>query len=263
MSQGRWEEAIQAFTAALRQEPNNATLHANLGMCYYFHGDSAAAIPELQAAVKLDSTRIEAQHGLGLALADRGDFAGASAAFRVSSKQHPAANYNLGNALEQQGDRDGAAAAYTQYLTASPPSPDTQALSNAIQQHHFPTPAAGTAQEHMQQGQARLEKNEANGAIAAFLSALRLKPNSVEASNGLGLAFRAAGNLEEAIAAYQNALRLNNKFSLTYRNIGQAFEEKGERSAAAQAYDRYLLIAPGAPDAATIRDKVAALRGGQ
>lgn len=263
MSQGRWEEAIQAFTAALRTEPNNAAVHANLGMAYYFHDDSASAISELQAAVQLDKTRIDALHGLGLALADRGDLDGAIAAFRVSSQEHPAAYYNLGNALEQKKDQDGAIAAYTQYLTSSPPSPETVALGDAIRQHRFPTPAAGTAQDHLQQGQSLLAKNDAAGAVAAFLSALRLKPNSVEASNNLGLAFRATGNLDEAIAAYQNALRLNSKFSAAYRNIGQAFEEKGDRSAAAQAYDRYLLIAPGATDAAEVRTKIAKLRGGQ
>src|SRR5260221_1954728 len=54
MSQGRWEEAIHTFTVALRTAPNNAALHSNLGMAYYFHGDSASAIPELQTAVHLD-----------------------------------------------------------------------------------------------------------------------------------------------------------------------------------------------------------------
>jgi tetratricopeptide (TPR) repeat protein len=263
MSQGRWEEAIQTFTAALRIEPNNAALHSNLGMAYYFHGDSAAAIPELQAAVRLDQARVDALHGLGLALADRGDFEGAIAAFRVSSREHPAAYYNLGNALEQRDHRKEATAAYIRYLASSPAAPEAKALSDALRQNHFPTPAAGTAQEHLQRGQSLLEKNDADGAVAAFLAALRLKPNSVEASNGLGLAFRAAGNLDEAIAAYQNTLRLNSKFSVAYRNLGQAFEEKGDRSAAAQAYDRYLLIAPGASDAAAIRDKIATLRSGR
>ena len=260
---GRWEEAINAFLTALQTDPNRAEVHANLGMAYYFNNDSAAAIPEFQTAIQLDQTRIDARHGLGLALYDRGDLDSAIAAFRIASQQNPAAYYNLGNALEQRNDREGAVAAYTQYLASAPPSPETKALSEALQQKRFPTPAAGTAQEHWRQGETLLTKNDATGAMAAFFSALKLKPNYVEASNSLGSAFRAAGNLEEAIAAYQNTLRLNAKFSAAYRNLGQAFEEKGERSAAAQAYDRYLLIAPGASDAAEIRDKIAKLRGGR
>jgi tetratricopeptide (TPR) repeat protein len=263
LSQGRWEEAIKEFSAALHTDPNRAEVHANLGMAYYFNSDSAAAIPEFRTAIQLDQKRIDARHGLGLALYDRGDLDGAITAFRIASQQNPAAYYNLGNALEQKNDREGAVAAYTQYLTSSPPSPETKALSEALQQKRFPTPAAGTAQEHWRQGETFLTKHDATGAMAAFFSALKLKPNYVEASNSLGLAFRAAGNLEEAIAAYQNALRLNVKFSAAYRNLGQAFEEKGDRSAAAQAYDRYLLIAPGTSDAAEIRDKIAKLRGGR
>jgi tetratricopeptide (TPR) repeat protein len=126
----------------------------------------------------------------------------------------------------------------------------------------FPTPAAGTPQELLQRGHDLIEKKDAPRAVAAFLAALRLKPNSPEASNGLGLAFRAGGNLEEAIAAYHMALRLDPKFGAVHRNLAQAFEEKGERLLAAQAYDRYLLLVPGAGDAAEVRAKIAQLRNG-
>jgi tetratricopeptide (TPR) repeat protein len=263
LSQGRWEEAIKAFGAALRIDPSRAEVRASLGMAYYFKGDSDAAVPEFQAALRLNQERIDATHGLGLALYDKGDFDGAIAAFRSSSRQNPVAYYNLGNALEHKGDRAAALEAYKQYVDAAPPSPDTAALDEAIRQNAFPTPAGGTAQDHVRHGQARLDQKDAAGAIASFLSALRLKPNSAEASNALGLAFRGAGNLDEAIAAYQMTIRLDAKFSIAYRNLAQAFEEKGDRSAAAQGYDRYLLLAPGAADAAAIREKIAKLRSGQ
>jgi tetratricopeptide (TPR) repeat protein len=263
LSQGRWEEAIKELRAALQNEPNRPETHTNLGMAYYFSGDSAAAIPEFQAALRLEPTRVDARHGLGLALYDRGDFDGAISAFRSSSQQNPVAYYNLGNALEQIGDRTGAIEAYKQYLASTRPSPDADRLNNAIRENTFPTLASGTAQDHFQRGQAFLEKKDAEAAIFAFLSALRLKPNYADASNHLGLAFRAAGNLEEAIAAYQTTIHLDMKFSAAHRNLAQAFEEKGDRSAAALGYDRYLLLAPGASDAAEIREKIAKLRGGQ
>ena len=263
LSQGRWADAIKEFRAALQTDPNRSETHANLGMAYYFNGESAAAIPEFQEALRLESTRIDALHGLGLALYDRGDFAGAITAFRSSSQQNPAAYYNLGNALEHTGDRTGASEAYKQYLAAARPSPDADRLNAAVRDNTFPTPASGTAREHFRRGQAFLEKKDADGAIFAFLSALRLKPSDVDASNHLGLAFRAAGNLDDAIAAYQTAIRLNPKFGAAHRNLAQAFEEKGDRSAAALGYDRYLLLTPDASDAAEIREKIAKLRAGQ
>lgn len=263
LSQGQWAEAIKELTIAMTREPNRSDLHASLGMAHYFKGDSAAAVPEFQTAIKLEPERPDALHGLGLALYDRGDFAAAANAFLASSKQNAAASYNLGNALERQGDREGAVAAYKQYLAAVPPSPETAVLNEALQKQTFPTPAAGTAQEHFQRGQARLDEKDGVKAIAAFFAALRLKPNYAEASNGLGLAFRAAGNLDEAIAAYQTAIRLNIRYSPAYRNLAQAFEEKGDRSAAVQGYARYLLITPGASDAAEIRERLERLRSGQ
>lgn len=263
LSQGQWDEAIKEFRASLQVEPNRPDTHANLGMAYYFNGDSASAIPEFQEALRLEQNRVDALHGLGLALYDRGDFAGAITAFRSSSQQNPVAYYNLGNALEQEGEYSEAIEAYKQYVASTPPSPETALLETAVRQHVFPTSAAGTAPDHFRRGQSLLEKKDATGAISAFLMALRLKPNYVDASNYLGLAFRAAGNLEEAIAAYQTAIRLDARFSPAYRNLAQAFEEKGDRSAAAMGYDRYLLLAPGATDAAEIRAKIAKLRRGQ
>ena len=262
-SQSKWEEAIKELGAALKLAPDRADVHAHLGMAYYFKGNSAAAAVEFQAALRVEPERLDAVHGLGLALYDKGDLPGAVAAFRLSSRQNPTAYYNLGNALEQKGDYGGAAEAYKNYIAARPQAPEAAALSAAISQGYDPTPAAGTAQEHFQRAQGLLEKNEAAGAVNEFLSALRLKPNYAEASNGLGQAFRARGDLEEAIAGYQMALHLDAKFGAAHRNLAQAFEEKGDRLLAAQAYDRYLLLVPGAPDASEVRAAIARLRGGK
>ena len=76
----------------------------------------------------------------------------------------------------------------------------------------------------------------------------------------LGQAFRMQGKLSEAMGGYMMALRLDPNFGAVHRNLGQAFEETGNPQAAAQAYDRYLVLVPGADDAAEIRDKIAVLR---
>jgi tetratricopeptide (TPR) repeat protein len=93
LSQGRWDEAIKALSLAVQREPNQAATRANLGMAYYFKGDSKTAAPEFQAALRIDQDRIDAMHGLGLALYDQGDLAGAIAAFQTSSRQNPTAYY--------------------------------------------------------------------------------------------------------------------------------------------------------------------------
>lgn len=262
LSQGHWEGAMQELRAALRLDPDHVGAQANLGMALYFTGNMQAAISAFQATLQIDPQRVDAAHGLGLALYEEGDLDGAVAAFRTASRLNPTAYYNLGNALERRGDHAEALEAYRSYLAAVPQSPETLALQAAVNRGTRPTPAAGTAQEHFQRGERLLEEKDAARAVTAFLAALRLKPSSVEACNGLGQAFRLKGDLDEAIAGYQMALRLDPKFGAAHRNLGQAFEEKGEFALAARAYDRYLLLVPGAEDAAEVRDKIARLRRG-
>lgn len=260
VSEGKWDDAIKELSAVVQLDPKRADAYASLGTAYYFKGNAAAAVPAFRAALQLSPTRVDAAHGLGLALYDMRDFNGALAAFRVASQLNPIANYNLGNVLEQKSDKAEALDAYKRYLAAAPDAPDAALLGAAVQAGTLPTPAGGTAKEHFQRGQALLGSKDGKRAQVEFLAALRLKPNYVEACNGLGLAFRAAGELEQAIGGYQMALHLDPKFSVAYRNLAQAFEEQGNIPQAAQFYDRYLLIAPGAADAAQIRDKIAQLR---
>ena len=213
--------------------------------------------------IAVRAERVGAVHGLGLALYEKGDLDGAIEAFRASSRLNPAAYYNLGNTLEQQGDRAGAIEAYKNYLAAKPQTPGAAALGNAVSKSTGLTPAAGTAREHFRRGQELLDKKDSSEAVIEFLAAMHLKPSYIEASNGLGMAFRLSGKLDEAIAAYQTAIYLDSKFAAAYRNLAQAFEEKGDFAQAALAYDGYLLLVPGAPDAARVRDKIAQLRRGQ
>lgn len=260
VSEGRWDEAIKELTAVTQLDAKRADAYASLGTAYYFKGNATAAVPAFRAALQLSPTRVDAAHGLGLALYETRDLDGALAAFRTASQLNPIANYNLGNILEQKGDKAGALQAYKQYLAAAPEAPDAVALNAAVQKATLPTPAGGTAKDHFQRGQTFLNSKDGKRAQVELLAALRLKPNYVEACNALGLAFRATGDMEQAIGGYQMAIHLDPKFGVAYRNLAQAFEETGDLPKAAQFYDQYLLVAPGAADAAQIRDKIAQLR---
>ena len=260
LSRGRWEAAVEAYARALRIDPQLVEAQTNMGMAYYFHRKIPAAVSALQRALDLQPDRVDAAHSLGLALYDQGDLDGAIAAFRRATRLNAQAYYNLGNALERRGDREGAREAYRRYLEATPASDETAALRQALESGTTPTPAAGSAQDHFRRGTRLLARRDGPGAAAAFLIAMRLKPNYVEACNMLGQAFRMAGRLSEAMGGYMMALRLDPNFGAVHRNLGQAFEETGNLRAAAQAYDRYLVLVPGADDAAGIRDKIAVLR---
>ena len=260
MSRGHWEAAVEAYTKALRTDPRLVEAQTNMGMAHYFHRNIPAAVSALEQALEMQPDRIDAAHGLGLALYDGGDLDGAIEAFRTATRLNAQAYYNLGNALEQRGDIEGARDAYRHYLETHPSGAEAAVLRKALESGASPTPAAGSAQDHFQRGVDLLARNDAAAAGSAFLTAMRLKPNYVEACNMLGQAFRLQGKLSEAMGGYMMALRLDPNFGVVHRNLGQAFEETGNPQAAAQAYDRYLVLVPGADDAAEIRDKIAVLR---
>ena len=183
MSRGHWEAAVGAYTKALRIDPELVEAQTNMGMAHYFHRNIPAAVGALEQALDMQPDRIDAAHGLGLALYDGGDLDGAIEAFRKATRLNAQAYYNLGNALEQRGDIEGARDAYRHYLATQPSGAEAAALLQALESGSSPTPAAGSAQDHFQRGVDLLAQNDAAAAGSAFLTAMRLKPNYVEACN--------------------------------------------------------------------------------
>jgi len=66
----------------------------------------------------------------------------------------------------------------------------------------------------------------------------------------------AVGNTSAALAAYKQAQRANPSYAPTYRGLGNLYEKAGNSAAARAAYQRYLALAPRAPDAEAIRKKL-------
>jgi len=72
-AQGRPTEAMQPFQAALKQDPQNPTVHYNLGITLAATGDTLRATSELQSAVRLRPNMVQAYRFLGLLATRRGD----------------------------------------------------------------------------------------------------------------------------------------------------------------------------------------------
>ncbi|WP_300455222.1 M48 family metallopeptidase [Accumulibacter sp.] len=68
------------------------------------------------------------------------------------------------------------------------------------------------------------------------------------------------GDLELALADYRRASQSTDPPAQAFRGIGLASRQLGQQADAVEALDRYLALAPNAPDAALIRTYVAELR---
>ncbi len=79
--QGKYLEAIGAFQAAIKSAPKAAHLYSNMGYAYYLHGQYAESVKALEQATALDPNNKRALNNLGLAYAKAGNTLGSALAF--------------------------------------------------------------------------------------------------------------------------------------------------------------------------------------
>jgi hypothetical protein len=84
------------------------------------------------------------------------------------------------------------------------------------------------------------------------------KPNAVELTKQ-GLNAMVRGDSKTALQLYKQAQRANPSYAPAWRQAGLLHEKMGDRGAAKAAFQRYLILAPNASDAASIRARIGAL----
>jgi len=93
-------------------------------------------------------------------------------------------------------------------------------------------------------GHAYHKEGHIDEAIKAYLAALRLNPNYVDAYNNLGVAYADQRQWDMAIKAYRTALRLNPDLPEAYNNLGIAYAKQGQWDIAIKAYLTALRLNP-------------------
>ena len=122
-AEGRPEEAMAHYRAAIAAKPDDAFARNNLGRTLASLGRMDEAIATLDEAVRLEPGNAEAWSNLGNALAARGRHDDARAAYQRAIAARPAyadPYGNLGNVLLLTGRRDEAIAAYRRAVELDP-----------------------------------------------------------------------------------------------------------------------------------------------
>jgi len=110
---------IQQLLTALRDNPDSAPLHNELGQLLVAKGFPNDAEREFERAINEDGDFYPAWYNLGLVRASRDDYTGASRAFRRTQslkKGHPEALFQLGLIEEKRGDTEQAIAYYAKAI---------------------------------------------------------------------------------------------------------------------------------------------------
>jgi serine/threonine-protein kinase len=268
--------------------------------------DKAARLTGLRAlarTAKFDELGAISVQLLGNGLSDAGDGALAESVLRTGLERHPGdvwVNHSLAKVLENQSRRDEAIRFYTAARSIRPET--AHELAHALEKRGDSDEAIAVFRDlrrlrpgnsrHLgclgkalsQKGLSREADEILEAAVAAWRSAVRLKPDCAEAHQGLGAvlcdgkhdyegaeaefrevirlnpdyagahcdlgnALKAQGNLQEAIAEYRAATRLEPDFAVAHANLGVALDLQGKVSDAVAAYREAIRLKPDLAEA--------------
>ena len=116
---GQFREATEIYRVLLKDDPDDATLHFNLGNALYGCGECENAARHFRRAVSLDDDYPEAWNNLGSVLTELGETDGAVEGFQQALRVRPDyadAHYNLADVLDQAGRYDEARPHWMLYL---------------------------------------------------------------------------------------------------------------------------------------------------
>jgi Flp pilus assembly protein TadD len=204
-----WESSERLFERALQVSGESEFLHYNLGVVLARQGRGEEAIAHYRAALRADPSLVEAHVNLGAALAERGDLAEAVEHYREAVRLDPGqegAWFDLGFDLDRLGDLTGAAAAYRRALELSPGSAEGHANLGAVYAELGRLDEAAASLEralrlhptlavaHYRLGVVRERQGRAAEALARYREARRLDPaNAVYGYRVRELAARLGG----------------------------------------------------------------------
>ncbi|NHN36236.1 tetratricopeptide repeat protein [Pseudomaricurvus alcaniphilus] len=166
-SKGNTEQAIQAWSEAIQQDPKLATAHFNRCLGYARVDDVRAALNDCTRAFMLDPNYAAAYYYRGLLRSERlGDDRGSIADFDQALRLQPgmaAAYFKRGNARQRAGDPAGAIQDYQRAIELQPGDAEAYFNLGVVHAQQRATQAAKKALQqaanlYRQQGNQRGQK---------------------------------------------------------------------------------------------------------
>ena len=234
MNEGRWQDAIDKFDAAIEQDPDLAEAYANRGSAYGNLGQFDQAFADLDKAIEMSPNEggLYTNRGRVYALAGKPDQALADydRAIELDGEDH-LAHLNRGAIYADfRGEFQEALAAYDRALELEPEfavayfnrggvhlnlgDPD-QALVDFDEAIRLGMEPELQAIAHNERGRVFLALEEYENALYDFGEAIELDPSLDHVYANRGLAYAELGDTEQAIAELEHFLSVNQNPALT------------------------------------------------
>ena len=206
---GQYEQAIADYAKAIRLNPDYADAYNNRGIAYRKHGQQKQAIADYDEAIRLKPDDATVYYNRGVAYSNLGQYEQAIADYTEAIRLNPdyaTAYTNRGLVYHYQGDYEQAIANYDEAIRLKPDYAD--AYNN--------------------RGNSYSNLGQHEQAIADYTEAIRLKPDDADAYTGRGVAYRYMGNINQAIADFDEAIRLKPDDALAHYNKACSYSIQGQ-----------------------------------
>lgn len=110
-------------------------------------------------------------------------------------------------------------------------------------------------------GNAQMDAQRFAEAIISYQRSLELDPKNVNVRVDMGTCYRGVGQPEKAVEEYRKAMKIDPRHINARLNAGVVLAfDLGRRAEAVKEFEKYLELAPNAPNAADIRQEIQKLK---
>jgi Tfp pilus assembly protein PilF len=201
-AEGKIEEAMEKYRAALDSKPNHLNATLNLGVCYAMQTNYQEATNWFAKAIRLKPDYSKARSGMGLALFELGDMQGAldqsTEAVRLDP-QNLVLHITRGRALGALGRGDEAREVFHQILQGNPAQVDARYYL----------------------GVEMLNESDFTSAAKTFLDVISIAPKRTDARCQYAVALTHLGQKDKAAESYREALELDPRCSAALNGLEQ------------------------------------------
>jgi tetratricopeptide (TPR) repeat protein len=239
---GRLDEAEELYRKVVEASPDHWDSLRLLGLIEHQRGNHAAAVRQIDAALKVNPNLAEAHNSRGNALKKMKRLDEALADYDQAIALKPTyakALYNRGGALHELNRLDDALLSYDKAIALNPDYAD-----------------AFNARGNVLKEMAHLKE-----ALASYNRAIALNPSFADALKNRGTALHELGRLDEALASYDQALAYRPDYADAFNNRGSALHQLGRLAEAIASYDQAIALKPGFANAYLNRGMARLLTG--
>jgi len=248
---GKTDEAMQAYNAAIKINPDFPDAHSNLGNALVGQKKLDEAIEHFKKAIKGEPRMANFHFNYGIALFEKKQFKEAAeeygTALRLQPNSADALN-NMANLLNKENKfqealgyalnalqlrPDSSEAHYNAATAFSGLDKNAEAISHLEAALKLRPDFAGA---HYDLGIAFAMENKMEEAARHFREVIRLKPDDASGHSSLGNALASIKKLDEAVAEYKIALRILPDDAQTHHNLATALSEQGKLDEAIEHY---------------------------